>query len=244
VTDQSKPTEVFLFKFGKREHLEALRREGLVYISPQTYFTELEADSVRSDRFEGVDIYNQPDKVRQLTIQNNQTGEIIDLTPHLVGPVLFCHGNSSCSIYCMFGITEVPNGPIVDVRNFAFGDSYVVVLNTQVFIDRVRTAIEKLGTSFECGFVEYFDEKTYSGDIGPFRKPSTFSYQNEFRIVVRPGAAAAVSVRVGDLRDITTEVMPLAEINRMVEIVRAPGEEACGTPNGADACQPGVAPAP
>jgi hypothetical protein len=65
----------------------------------------------------------------------------------------------------------------------------------------------------EWKFVEYYDVGEHSGDTGPFRKPSTFSYQQEFRIAVYPGSCKPIRLSIGSLVDITTPISPLADIN-------------------------------
>jgi hypothetical protein len=65
--------------------------------------------------------------------------------------------------------------------------------------------------------VEYFDEKEYSGKVGRFRKRSIFGYQNEFRIAVEPGSGEPMKLAVGSLLDITSEVLPLSEANRILD---------------------------
>src|ERR1700730_9917594 len=56
---------ILLFKFGKYEFLEDFRKNGLLFMNPSTYFSDLECDSlgidstvdsVRTDRFEGTDL--------------------------------------------------------------------------------------------------------------------------------------------------------------------------------------------
>ncbi len=224
--EESDATWAFLFKFGQREHLEALRNDGLIFLNRQAYFQELERDRdiVRADRFEGVDVFTQPDKAKRFTLESNSTGEIIDLTKKLIGPVLLSRGRLACNIYCMFSLTSVPDGPVLDERMSGFGDSYLVVLNTQEFVDRVLDALAEFGVAVECGFVKYFDESSYSGEVGPFRKPSCFAYQNEFRFVTRPGFSEPIKVYLGDLRSITSEIYPSAKFNQNIKIEAYPDE--------------------
>ena len=56
--------------------------------------------------------------------------------------------------------------------------------------------------------VEYYDEKKHSGQTGRFRKRRGFAYQREYRIVVEPGVDGPREFDVGDLTDITSEVIP------------------------------------
>lgn len=219
---------VLLFKFGRREHLEQFRKQGLLFMNSQDYFAELEtADSVRSDRFETTDRIVQPNELKRLTIESNTDGRTITIMPKdLAGPLRIGLGSERCNIYCMFGIADPSVSPLVDERNFKFGDSFIMVLNTQEFVDRVCAAARAANLGWEFGFIEYFDATGYSGETGPFRKPSYFAYQNEFRLVVRPGSTDPIKLRVGSLTDITTGIYPLPKVNELVGLELAAATDA------------------
>ena len=51
---------IILIKFGVREHLEALRRGGLLYLNPQSYFAKGEAGPERADGREAANRLHQP----------------------------------------------------------------------------------------------------------------------------------------------------------------------------------------
>src|ERR1700757_5095202 len=98
-----------------------------------------------------------------------------------------------------------------------FGTSFVIILNTFEFLRRFATSVKKSGLHQEHDLVEYYELDKYSGESGPFRKPSRFAFQNEFRLVVRPGIVLRKMV-IGNLEDITSEILPLPEINRIVDL--------------------------
>ncbi|MGH7039541.1 MAG: hypothetical protein ACREE4_18830, partial [Stellaceae bacterium] len=106
---------------------------------------------------------------------------------------------------------------LLDERNFAFGDSFVLVLNTQEFINRIDKAVRLARLCGDYNLVEYYDIEKLSGDVGPFRKSALFSYQREFIIVVYPGSPDPIRLSVGSLEDITTPILLLSEINSLVD---------------------------
>jgi len=214
-----------LFRFSKRQYLEEFRRDGVLYMNTLRYFAKLESDPIRGDRFEDSDKIHQPSNVRHLRITDNKSGKVITFGPEAIaGPVLIGLGKRPvCNVFCMFSITGRINVPLVDERAFEFGDSFVVILNTQEFINRVRAAADRSGFRCSYGLVEYYDETSYSGDTGPFRKSDRFAYQREFRFLIEPGSRQPIKLVVGSLEDLTTPLYPLAEINRIVEF---------GSPNG------------
>ena len=220
-----------LMKMGQRAHLEALRQDGLLHMNPLIYFAKLEGDIVRADRFEGTDQIHQPDAVTRLTIEGKDVAGVarkIVVTPaDMAGPLSVTLSTTPrYNIYCMFGIRRPFKAPFIDARNFAFGDSCILVLDTQAFVDRASAAATKAG--LECDFrpVEYYDAARHSGATGPFRKSSNFDYQNEFRIAVYPGRNDPVQILAGSLVDITTPVLPLAEINQLVKFSEENASEA------------------
>jgi hypothetical protein len=205
---------IVLLKFGQRDHLEQLREGGVVYMNPQTYFAKLEADALRSDRFEGADRIIQPNALKRLIVQSNVDARKLTIpASQLRGPLRLSLG--PCNIYCMFAVTE-PARFSVDERCFGFGDSFVIVWDTQAFVDRLTAAARAVHLDLQYRLVEY-DPNVLSGETGPFRKPATFAYQNEFRFVVQPGSCDAIVLRLGSLIDITYGIYPLSEINRLVE---------------------------
>jgi hypothetical protein len=206
-----------LMKFSKREYLEEFRQTGLLYMQPLAYFTHLESDGVRSDRFEGSTRIIQPRDLKEFTFTHPLVGTIKGNSEDFAGPVkISLQSTMSCNVYCMFAVSKPVSGEPVDARNLAFGDSFVLVLNTQEFVNRVSLAAQANGLSGSCGFVEYFDGAEHTGDTGPFRKPDIFAYQNEFRFVMKPGSANPIALEIGSLRDITSEVLPIAHANHVM----------------------------
>jgi hypothetical protein len=210
------PKWLVAMKFGERAHMEAFRA-GQLYTKPLSAFAAMEEDALRKDRFEGASRISQPHAIKRLTIRSADGKEIIITSKDMAGPLLMSYGPEvACNVFCMFSIT-VPENDFCNPQNFNFGDSFVIVLDTMKFIRRVSRAARRLGFGFDAASVEYFDEDGYSGRTGPFRKPRTFAYQQEFRLVLRPGSAEPYTVDVGDLSDITSPVHPLNEINQLCD---------------------------
>ena len=175
-----------LFKFGKREYMERLVSEGLVYMNTLEYFSKLEdTDSVRCDANEGIGHLLQHHGVK-LGVKHKVEDKWMPIGP-LAGPIRFHYKDWTIpNVFCMYGLRASVAASLVDPRNFVFGDTFVLFMHGDEFIRRAKQAALDAGHKITCHMVEYVDENSYSGPMGPFRKYSTFSYQSEVRFALTP----------------------------------------------------------
>ena len=216
-----------LLKIGQQEHMEMLRR-GLLYMNPLSYFRSLDHPA-RNDPHEGEDSIIQPSDIGEFVIDPGRRDfEKIRVAPtDLAGPVrIALHQTSRCHVFCMFAITNPVERSIFSQSCTSFGDSVVLFTNTQEFLLRVKAAAERLRLNGDAAPVQYYDESKYSGRLGRFMKPSVYSYQSEYRIVLETSVDGPFRFDVGDLRDITSEVFPLAEADRILKFGAEDAEEA------------------
>lgn len=204
-------------KFGEKTHLENFRNNGLLYMNSEDYFRKLEKDPVRCDKFEGIDRFYQPSFIKSFTIGSPGKKQIILGTEDLVGPITIRLPRYRCNLFCMSAITDPRKHPIVDERNFGFGDSVVLIKDTQAFIDLVVSSGIKFGLNITCCLVEYFDPDFYSGNIEFCKKSNAYSYQNEFRFIVSPGTHGPLTLELGNIADISTEILSLRDINKTLK---------------------------
>jgi hypothetical protein len=202
---------MILLKLGQKEHLEMLRK-GLLFMNSLAYFTALEDDAARGDPYEGTDSILQPCDIGEFLFDPHVPGidrfHVYGAPDGLVGPVrIALDRTSSCNIFCMFAVNKPVVGPIFPRAHEWPGDHFVLFTNTQEFFNRVVVAAKNQGLRVEGRAVEYYDEAKYSGQTGRFRKRSVFSYQREYRISVEPGIDGPLRFEIGDLSDITSEVI-------------------------------------
>lgn len=204
-----------IFKFGQREHIQQFRREGLLYCNNVSFFRDLEGDVFRRDKREGINASYLAADVG-ITIGEGSKAIALNYATGLRGRVDVHLGGIGPNIFCMYALTERSFPYKIDPRNFFAGDTIAVILDADRFRERIVDAALRQGLGLRAQLVEYVNEETYSGDLGPFRKLSSFSHQSEYRIALYPGVAEPREFRIGTLMDITTE-WELADINNRLK---------------------------
>lgn len=209
-----------LFKFGEKEHMEALVNDGELYLQTLGHYADLEHRE-RGDEYEGV-VTVRSSNGGTLKIRHPKTGKehSIQLTYSQMR-----ESDSSLkavNVYCLYCLqfeeTDSPEIGMrfsVDVIN-GFGDAAVMIYDVDAFLNRVVKAAEEEGSIVMHRIVRYLDLRDYTGDLGPFRKDSRFSHQNEYRIAVgtpeRNGKP--IKLNVGSLDGIAT-LMESDEVQKL-----------------------------
>jgi hypothetical protein len=202
-----------LFKFGKRPHIDAFVA-GNLYMNPLSYFTELEGDEVRGDR---EDMIRWSHQATQLALSMEVDGNFVPIN-NLVGQVRFSHpGDRRANVFCMYAFRDSRAETLVDPRNFAFGDTYAILVNGDEFLRRVLAAAREQELAVTWSLVGYVPRESHTGPMGIFCKFDTFQYQSEFRIALLPGTGEPYTLSIGDLRDIVL-TGPLEQLNSRLRI--------------------------
>ena len=119
------------------------------------------------------------------------------------------------------GLTDRNQIPIIDKRMDGFGGSFLLISNTQEFINRVRSAAAEVHCDLAYEPVRYYDDATHSGPTGLFRKPQSYAYQSEFRLALTSGRCGSIDLQCGSMHDIATMVMPSTTFNDLVTIAHS-----------------------
>lgn len=230
----------FVKIFTEESHAEAFRR-GELYMKTIRMFKEHKDESgeLRGDPMEGVVAWYQPDKIKlEIGGQEIPSNEIA--APIAIHSNELLENNAFC-IYSLNsrGHDTVSAETIRDFKRtleiheacYGLGAYCVAVLNAQTFIDRCQAAVKSLNVAGKLGLVDYFDELTFSGELPKerygFQKRSFFSHQREYRILIDLNREPdTYTMPVGDLSDITTQVITPDEFNRQLEIRLPDGSSA------------------
>jgi hypothetical protein len=184
-----------VIKLGARAHMEALITKGLLYMNPVSYFVGLEGEPRRADPDEATR-YCHPAEGATFQVQRGNDWQTLGT---ITGPIKFRDDQlANANLYCMHARRSYG---LLNLDDFSFGDTYVVLLDPREFLRRLAIAAEKAGRELQHGLVEYVP-RTHTGDMGLFRKFDDYAAQSEFRIVLPAGDGLPFSLYLGDLRDI------------------------------------------
>lgn len=202
---KDKPTQLFaLLKFGKKEHIEALRENGTLYL--KTIEELRQDDNHRNDSYEGAHFVRgffgggtlegkipggESFKVNFLGGSYKESYEVI------LGNICCFYAVSS---NCFVDKTYIP----VDEKMKEFGDYCILITDVNKFFNLIHDKIKELKKNCYHGFVEYYDEQKYEGKITLFQKRIQYKYQREYRIYIPSNRSnEAMKIDLGSLKDIS-----------------------------------------
>ena len=173
-------------KFGQKEHLERMQKEGIFYCNTVTYFSKIEDES-RGDSFESVSKLKYFENVVfQVKPANDPSAEWKNL--YATNALYKEHYEEPLgSLFCMSAFKINPAKKIstfhFDKRFSDFG--YVLMISRQdLFIEKLKKTLENLDFKNCMRLVEYNDLHKYSGTKTLFQKDLEHSWQEELRIIL------------------------------------------------------------
>ncbi|QQT27642.1 hypothetical protein [Sphingobacterium spiritivorum] len=195
----------FLFRRGKREHIEALFNTGEVYINSVDFIRNCDNNWERSNEEDGIHGRNYLGEGKVILCEIGGDFDK-DGTTFDAKDILIRHDNlQKGNIYCLTGIySEHFSGNRNEIRfeTQSFGDTVIFIHKPKVFIDRISKALTDLGySSCISNKVNYY-ANNYSGGVGLFRKHEKFKHQQEFRIFVPNDRVEPIKLQIGPLNDI------------------------------------------
>lgn len=212
-----------LIKFQSADRIESLRK-GHLYAKTLKYYRDLEketGDNEIGDEFEAMFHVNEG------YLRVPETGEEICLNDSLIQTA-----NSNDFVFCMFGIYPSLNKFFFTDKQkekmLSFGDTALIVLDSDEFIRRVLAAAEREGYEAHFGAVNYFDPTVDSVNVIvsllkgmwniAFWKRDKYTYQQEGRFIFTPGNGDDhINLDIGDISDITAVIPSKKVLSAMVE---------------------------
>lgn len=200
--------------------MKNLYEKGELYFNTFDYFRNLEyTNDGRADNNEYCAYHYAGDGIKDVSLRLYPNGrdkepikfvggkELEELTITTGEEKEYTHLYSLSSIDLEWTLN---NNFIIDNSNFANNKDFVVVIfNTKEFINRTVQHLQNY--KLQTKFVEYVDKKSYTGEMGPFRKFDNYALQNEYRIAVNFKTKEPQIIHLGSLNDIAHEPQSFRE---------------------------------
>jgi hypothetical protein len=198
----------FFLKFGKAQHILDLQQQGLLFFNPISYFTKVEDEQLRGDKLEDVTEINYIGDAR-IDLKQVSAPDSEYKWMNAFNVTMFKRPETPIgNLFCLY-VIDVFNQPqdskiTVPKKMLDFGNFCLFIHNPHEFMRRVRAKLLELNLSFAHDMVEYRDLKRHKGRKTVFQKDLNYSYQQEFRIFIENKIDSSVSIKVGDLSDISS----------------------------------------
>lgn len=201
-----------LVKFGARQHIIELQDTGLLYMNNLPRIWDIEDEELRGDPFDSVSEIARGAGGSLST----PAGTPLPFTMSKWTIRIHPYSPETINVFCMYALRPSVGSWPIDTKNLRFGDTALVFLDPQAFVDRIEVALRQQGVRGEAGLVEYVPND-YEGEVGPFRKLQTFQYQSEWRLTCYGGPGGPRRLAIGDINDIC-KMMASDVINQRVRI--------------------------
>jgi hypothetical protein len=184
-----------LFKLGPREYMDQLLHEGLVYMNTLDYFA-------RRDPGEGTAFWVSARST--IDIEDHGDWRRLGVIRDPVRVSSDYLGNAN--LYCLHAMTSNDIGTTFKLSELGFGDTFVLIVDSTEFFQRLSVAAGNHGQELICRMVRYVDKRSYVGPMGPFSKFAEYAAaraaDRELRALAIPGLGGPLTLRLGDLSDI------------------------------------------
>ena len=174
-------------KFGTKEHLEKMQKEGILYCNTITYFSRIDDNNKRGDKLE---VATELEYLENVILEVKPAND--SLAPweklRITYMQLQKHYEKTLgNLYCMsvFDLTPSKDTSLLNFENFtAFGSHVLIISREDIFIDKINKAFDKLKIKSCFKAIEYLDLRKYQGKKSLFQKDIKYSWQKEFRIIL------------------------------------------------------------
>jgi len=192
-----------LIKFGQKEHVEKLLKEGELYFNTVSTYAELD-DEERGDANEGAEWINNAQVVK-IKVEHPTLGslELFPTTNQLSKLRQYNFYYLSFSLYAISPRSfEKTDSFQIDNRMLSFSDTAILIKEPYKFINSIVSKLKKKGIKYEANIVTY-DDLCREGNIelSPFIKKMEHQHQMEFRIIIENKDNQPKLISIGSIED-------------------------------------------
>lgn len=166
-----------LIKFGNKEHLSRLLRNGEIYMKNIDFYRKYELSNPNHLRGDLYECYNKISQHNTIRFYDSDF-EFRDIT------IYENYNTYTGYLYCMYAIYKDCENKNIDARMLDFGEYAIIISNPKEFIYRIKQYCKNNNLFPNCGPVSYFDENSQEKILHPFLKRDVYSYQSEARIYI------------------------------------------------------------
>ena len=205
----------FLFRRGKKEHIETLYEKGEIYINSIDFIRDCDNNFERSDNEDGIEYrkYFGEAMVSFCDVGKDMDKEGVSFKAQ--GTVLNKDHDEKGNIYCLTGIYSedlMDDRKDIQYETQSFGESLILIHKPKIFIERISNKLkEKEYLNYKCNKVYYYNND-YSGKLDFFKKHEKFKKQKEFRIFIPNEKNEPIKLSIGSLKDIALLNIPFIKI--------------------------------
>lgn len=191
-----------LIKFGEKEHLESMLKDGNIHCKSIKWCAEHEDGNLRGDGFEAViktQFLENPEI--HLKEAGNSKSEWMRLN---VKTALYkeYHKEPIGNLFCM-SMFPVSEGIFrIDEKCNRFGGYLLFIHNQVEFFRRIDDALTTLGIDFCCGEINYLNLHKHTGEKKLFQKDTEYSFQHEYRFHLHTSFTDTFEFSIGNIEDI------------------------------------------
>ncbi|WP_088342433.1 hypothetical protein [Robiginitalea sediminis] len=194
-------TEIaFLIKFGKKEHLTRLLKEGEIYMNSIEWFKNHEKDGV-GDLYEGaMEIKNYKQGTLTLKLDDKPLvfpNSSLQLRKYHEGHI----GNIFSSYALHPQLLKRKSIHRIDKRMLKFGDHCLLIRNTLKFYNSINNRLKELGISCSHNLVRYKNFKRDEINLSLFEKSHLLAYQKEHRIIAWTKSSEPLKFKIGSIEE-------------------------------------------
>jgi len=208
--------EYRFLKAGKKEHIETLHREGLLYLNTWDYFKKDTSNPERGDPYEGTTQSLKTNAIPQTKENGNwhTLGKITQIRKD-------AEDRDDYNLFCLYTIyypkLDQDNFLIIDERFKTLGEYFLFILDGNEFINRVKKVLSQKEIPHNSGLVNYLDVSKHNGELDAFTKDIRFSYQNEYRFFVHTKQKKECIFSIGDISDISI-IIPSDKLSKSIRV--------------------------
>jgi hypothetical protein len=173
-------------KFGQKDHLEGFQKDGLLYSNTITYFSNLEDNNMRGDKYESVvELAYSENSIFSFKPADDPLAEV--KTMHLKNSLVKKSiDKPRGNIFCMSALGLSPTTKQFEYKldeKFSGYGYFLLILRYDLFMERLTNSLKTLQFTTCYDYVQYLDLGKHSGKKSLFQKDNEYSWQEEFRIV-------------------------------------------------------------